>query len=37
MKNNNLPETAEFSEKLAALTDGQPTFHNLDVVREEND
>jgi hypothetical protein len=37
MKNNELPETAELAEGLAALTDGPPTFHNLDVMREEND
>jgi len=35
MANSNLPETGEFSAKLASLCDGPPTFRNLDVVREE--
>jgi hypothetical protein len=32
MKNSRLPETEALSAKLASLTDGSPTFHNLDVV-----
>jgi hypothetical protein len=33
MENSNLPVTQEFSGKMMALTDGAPTFHNLDVVQ----
>lgn len=32
MANSALPETDEMSKKLADLTDGAPTFYNLDVV-----
>jgi hypothetical protein len=32
MENSNLPATQEFSQKMMALTDGPPTFHNLDVL-----
>jgi quinol monooxygenase YgiN len=32
MENSNRPETAEFAAKMAALCDGPPTFHNLDVM-----
>jgi quinol monooxygenase YgiN len=35
MENSNRPETAKFSESLAALCKGQPVFRNLDVVRVE--
>ena len=35
MANSNLPETGEFSTKLASLCDGPPTFRNLKFVREE--
>jgi len=35
MANSDLPETSEFSAKLASLCDGPPTFRNLDVLREE--
>src|SRR5438477_12256480 len=35
MANSDLPETGEFSAKLASLCDGPPTFRNLDVLREE--
>jgi hypothetical protein len=31
MKNSELPVTQEFSQKMMALADGPPTFHNLDV------
>ena len=34
MENSNLPATQEFSGKMAALTDGQPTFFNLDVIED---
>ena len=34
MENSNLPETDEFSRKMAELLDGPPTFHNLDVVED---
>jgi hypothetical protein len=36
MKNSDLPETAEISEKMAKLCDGPPTFRNLDVIHEFN-
>lgn len=32
MENSTLPETESLSAKLASLTDGNPTFYNLDVV-----
>ena len=35
MENSNLPETNEFSQKMMALLDGPPTFHNLDVVDDK--
>ena len=36
MKNSADPATSEFAEKMAALCDGPPTFHNLDVMRVED-
>ena len=35
MENSNLPETAEFAQKMMELVDGAPTFYNLDVVEDE--
>lgn len=35
MENSNRPETNEFAEKMAALVDGPPTFHDLDVVEDK--
>jgi len=35
MRNSELPETSAFAEKMMALCDGPPTFHNLDVVVDE--
>ncbi len=35
MRNNDLPETRALAEKMASLCDGEVTFHNLDVVRED--
>jgi hypothetical protein len=32
MENSNLPVTQEFAQKMMALSDGPPTFYNLDVV-----
>jgi hypothetical protein len=32
MENSNLPVTQEFAQRMMALSDGPPTFHNLDVV-----
>ena len=32
MENSNLPETSDFAARFAKLIDGEPTFHNLDVV-----
>ena len=37
MKNNDMPETAAFAEKAAELSDGPPTFLNLDVMRIDED
>jgi prepilin-type processing-associated H-X9-DG protein len=36
MENSNLPVTQEFSAKMMALGDGQPTFHNLNVVDDRS-
>ncbi len=33
MKNSNDPVTTKYAEEMAALLDGPPTFHNLDVHR----
>lgn len=33
MENSRLPETGAFAERMRELCDGEPTFHNLDVVR----
>lgn len=35
MSNSADPATSEFAERMAALCDGPPTFHNLDVTRVE--
>lgn len=32
MKNSNNPVTQEYSQKMMALADGEPTFSNLDVL-----
>jgi quinol monooxygenase YgiN len=34
MENSELPETDALSKKLMDLSDGPPTFHNLDVVED---
>ena len=34
MENSNMPETGELAGKLAALTDGEPTFLNLDIIED---
>ena len=36
MENSNRPATAEFAAFLAGISDGPPTFRNLDVLREED-
>jgi prepilin-type processing-associated H-X9-DG protein len=36
MENSNLPVTQEFSAKMMALGDGQPTFYNLNVVDDRS-
>ncbi len=36
MENSNRPETGKFAERLAALCDGAPTFHNLEVLRVDD-
>ena len=35
MENSADPATSEFAERMAALCDGPPSFHNLDVTRIE--
>lgn len=35
MKNSQDPATSEFAERMAALCEGPPTFHNLDVIDVE--
>ncbi len=35
MKNSELPETQQMSEKMMKLCDGPPSFRNLDVTFEE--
>jgi hypothetical protein len=35
IRNNDLPETRALAEKMASLCEGEVTFHNLDVVRED--
>ena len=37
MKNNDLPETQEFSGSMMKLADGPPTFYNLDIERVMED
>jgi hypothetical protein len=37
MKNNDLPETAQFAEQMAKLCDAPPTFRNLDLEKIESD
>lgn len=32
--NSNLPVTQDFAGKMMALANGEPTFHNLDVVED---
>jgi hypothetical protein len=36
MKNSADPATSEFAERMMQLCDGPPTFHNLDVMSEDN-
>ncbi len=36
MENSNMPETQAFAEKMMALVDGPPTFHNLDVIDDNS-
>ena len=36
MENSNRPTTAEFTAFLTEISDGPPTFRNLDVLREED-
>ena len=32
MENSNNPVTQEYSQKMMALADGEPTFYNLDII-----
>lgn len=34
MENSQLPETQEYARRLKELVDGEPTFHDLDVMQE---
>lgn len=34
MENSALPATHEFSQRMMALADGEPTFYNLDVLED---
>ncbi len=34
MRNSERPEVSEFAKKMAELTDGPPTYRNLDVIQE---
>jgi hypothetical protein len=34
MKNSNLPETAQFAERMMSLAEGPATFHDLDIIDE---
>jgi hypothetical protein len=36
MENSSRPETGEFAAFLTSISDGQPTFRNLDVLREQD-
>ena len=36
MKNNEDPATTEFAERMQALSDGPPVFHNLDIIRVDD-
>jgi hypothetical protein len=36
MKNSNLPETGELAEKLAAISDGETKFLNLEVLDDRD-
>ena len=36
MENSGLPVTKEFSRKMMALADGEPTFYNLDVIEDRS-
>jgi len=36
MNNSADPATSEFADRMSALCDGPPVFHNLDVLDEEN-
>jgi hypothetical protein len=36
MENSADPATSEFAERMMQLCDGPPTFHNLDVMSDEN-
>ncbi|MHB1432659.1 MAG: hypothetical protein ACYCVZ_11155 [Streptosporangiaceae bacterium] len=35
-ENSRLPETQDFARKLTALSDGEPVFHDLDVIEERS-
>jgi hypothetical protein len=35
MANSRLPATQDFSQRMAALATGEPTFYNLDVVEDK--
>lgn len=35
MRNSSLPETDRFAKEMMALCEGDPVFHNLEVMRDE--
>ena len=35
MQNSKLPSTQEMSQKMMALSDGPPTFYNLDIIDDQ--
>ncbi len=36
MENSSLAVTQEFSQRLMALADGEPRFHNLDIIEDRS-
>jgi quinol monooxygenase YgiN len=36
MQNSEMPETKAVAEKMMALSEGEPTFHNLEVIEDRS-
>lgn len=34
MANSQLPQTEEYAQKMREATDGEPTFHNLEIIED---